>query len=236
MATISLDEPQIETPGRTPLMTELDPDRLTEEGLASDTARTDGRMLLIGCGALAREILALKAANGWEGMDLTCLPAKLHNTPQFITAAVAEKIRAGREAGYAKIFVVYADCGTGGDLQRLCEEEGVEIVAGPHCYAFYDGLEAFAEHSQNEMRAFYLTDFLARQFDTIIWKGMGLDRHPELLGMYFGNYRKVIYLAQTDDPDLTEAARRGAERLGLEFERRFTGYGDLAAALAGAAE
>lgn len=212
--------------------TPLDDDALTEEGATLAAGAGAGRVLLIGCGALAREILALKAVNGWDGMDLTCLPAKLHNRPQLIPEAVRAKVREGRAEGYASIFVVYADCGTGGLLDKVCGEEGVERVAGPHCYAFYDGLEAFSEHSENELRAFYLTDFLARQFDAIVWKGMGLDRHPELLRMYFGNYRKVIYLAQTDDAALTEAARAGADKLGLEFERRFTGYGDLAAALA----
>lgn len=208
---------------------------LTEAGatLTAD-AEKPGRVLLIGCGALAREILALKTANGWEGMDLTCLPAKLHNRPQLIPEAVRAKVRDGRKAGYANIFVVYADCGTGGLLDKVCAEEGVERVAGPHCYAFYDGLDEFTARGDAEMRAFYLTDFLARQFDTLIWKGMGLDRHPELRDMYFRHYDRVIYLAQTDDSALTEAARAGAARLGLNFERRFTGYGDLAAALADA--
>ena len=208
---------------------------LTETGATlAASAEKSGRILLIGCGALAREILALKAANGWEAMDLTCLPAKLHNRPQLIPDAVRAKVRDGRKAGYANIYVVYADCGTGGLLDKVCAEEGVERVAGPHCYAFYDGLDAFEERSSEEMGAFFLTDFLARQFDTLIWKGLGMDRHPELRDMYFRHYDRVVYLAQTDDPALTEAARAGADRLGLRFERRFTGYGDLAAALAGA--
>lgn len=217
-------------------MTDLDPDRLTEEGLAQQSASADGRVLLIGCGALAREILALKAANGWRGMDLTCLPAKLHNRPQLIPEAVRAKVREGRAAGYASIFVVYADCGTGGLLDKVCAEEGVERVAGPHCYAFYDGLETFEGRGDEEMRVLYLTDFLARQFDTLIWRGLGLDRHPELRDEYFRHYDRVVYLAQTDDPDLTRRAQEGAARLGLKFERRFSGYGDLAAAIAGAVD
>ncbi len=212
----------------------LDDDALTEEGATLARGAAAGRILLIGCGALAREILALKAVNGWGGMDLICLPAKLHNRPQLIPEAVRAKVRAGRAQGYAFIFVVYADCGTGGLLDKVCAEEGVERVAGPHCYAFYDGLDAFAARSGEEIGAFYLTDFLARQFDTLIWRGMRLDRHPELRDDYFRHYDRVVYLAQTDDSELTRKAREGAEKLGLNFERRFTGYGDLAAALAAA--
>ncbi|WP_101068040.1 DUF1638 domain-containing protein [Roseovarius salinarum] len=202
-------------------------DTLTETGL---DARGAGRILLIACGALAREILALKQANGWDHMDLTCLPAKLHLFPDRITPAVAEAVEANR-ADYDRIFVVYADCGTGGELARKCAELGVEMVEGPHCYAFFEGNAAFAERADEEMTAFYLTDFLVRQFDAFVWKPMGLDRHPELRDMLFGNYTKLVYQAQTDDPALTEKARACAERLGLAFERRFTGYGDLATAL-----
>jgi len=213
----------------------LNDDVLTEDGATLALGPSEGRVLLIGCGALAREILALKAANGWTGMDLTCLPGKLHNRPQLIPEAVRAKVREGRAAGYANIFVVYADCGTGGLLDKVCAEEGVERVAGPHCYAFFDGLEAFEARGDEEMRVLYLTDFLARQFDALIWRGMGLDRYPELRDEYFRHYDRVVYLAQTEDADLTRRAQEGAARLGLKFERRFTGYGDLAAALGGAA-
>ncbi|MEM9437986.1 MAG: DUF1638 domain-containing protein, partial [Pseudomonadota bacterium] len=126
----------------------------------------------------------------------------------------------------------YADCGTGGGLQAKCDELGVEMIAGPHCYSFFEGNEAFAMKSADEITTFYLTDFLVKQFDAFVWKPMGLDRHPELLPMYFGNYEKLVYQAQTEDPTLTERAKEAAERMGLTFERRFTGYGDLAAALA----
>ncbi|QDL92612.1 DUF1638 domain-containing protein [Paroceanicella profunda] len=215
---------------------EPDDTRLTEEGLAGpEAAGGPGRVLLIACGALAREILALTRANGWEHLDLTCLPAALHNRPERIPEAVRGRVRAGRAAGYGAIFVVYADCGTGGLLDRVCAEEGVERIAGPHCYSFFDGNEMFASRAEAEIGTFYLTDFLARQFDTLVWRGMGLDRHPDLRDMYFGNYDRVVYLAQTDDPALTERARAGAERLGLAFERRFTGYGDLAPVLSGVA-
>ncbi len=232
----------------------LDDDSLTETGLAapnlsaSGAADVSGRVLLIACGALAREILALTRLNGWSHLDLACLPAKLHNVPQKIPEAVRAKVRAARARGYASICVVYADCGTGGLLDKVCAEEGVERIEGPHCYSFFDGNGAFAERTQaGEITAFYLTDFLARQFDTLIWKGMGFqfdtliwkgmgfDRHPELLAMMFGNYEKIVYLAQTDDPALEAKARAGAKRLGLAFEMRRTGYGDLTGFLAGAA-
>ncbi len=134
--------------------------------------------------------------------------------------------------GYDRVFVVYADCGTGGQLQALCARLGVEMVEGPHCYSFFEGNAAFA--ARDEMTAFYLTDFLARQFDAFVWRPLGLDRHPELRDLYFGNYQKLVYQAQTDDPALTAKAEECARRLGLAFERRFTGYGDLAPALGSA--
>ncbi len=201
---------------------------LTEHGLAPSRS---GRILLIGCGALAREILDLKARNGWDHMDLTCLPAILHNHPDRITAAVETAV-ARHRAAYERIFVVYADCGTGGQLAAACDRLGVEMVPGPHCYSFYEGNDRFAEHD-DEITAFYLTDFLARQFDTFVWKPLGLDRHPELRETIFGNYTKLVYLAQTDDPVLTARAKGYADRLGLAFERRRTGFGDLQSTLAG---
>ena len=201
---------------------------LTEHGLA---ASGTGRILLIACGALAREILDLKALNGWTHMDLTCLPAKLHLYPEKITDEVRKAV-AKHRATYDSIFIVYADCGTGGLLQAACDEMNVEMIKGPHCYSFFEGNERFAEKSESEFTSFYLTDFLVRQFEAFILKPMGLDRHPELRDMYFGNYEKLIYQAQTDDPALTEKARAAADTLGLGFERRFTGYGDLKTNLA----
>ena len=200
---------------------------LTEEGLPL-TQRT-GRVLLIACGALAREILDLKAVNGWDHMDLTCLPAKYHLHPEKITDAVRDAVAKHRDA-YDNIFVVYADCGTGGLLEVACAELGVEMVAGPHCYSFFEGNARF-EANGDSLGTFYLTDFLVRQFDAFIIKPMGLDRHPELRDMYFGHYDKLVYQAQTNDPALTEKAKACADRLGLSFELRFTGYGDLATAL-----
>ncbi|MFB0930868.1 MAG: DUF1638 domain-containing protein [Ascidiaceihabitans sp.] len=204
-------------------MTQIIDAELTENGLTELSA---GRILLIACGALAREILDLKKANGWDHMDLTCLPAKLHLYPEKITEAVIESV-AKHRASYDEIFVVYADCGTGGLLQTACDNMGVQMVAGPHCYSFFEGNERFAGISGSEFTAFYLTDFLVRQFEAFIIKPMGLDRHPELRDMYFGNYEKLVYQAQTDDPALTKKAKEAAETLGLAFERRLTGYGDL---------
>ncbi len=190
-----------------------------------------GRILLIACGALAREILDLRAANGWSHLDLQCLPANLHLWPDRITAAVEETVLA-RRADYDGIFVVYADCGTGGLLAAKCRELGVEMVEGPHCYSFFEGNAAFAARAEDEITAFYLTDFLVRQFDAFVWRPMGLDRHPELRDMLFGNYTKLVYQAQTEDASLDARAEDCAARLGLAYERRFTGYGDLTGALA----
>lgn len=205
-----------------------DDTRLTTEGLAP--TRKSGRVLIIACGALAHEILALIQINGWSHMDLTCLPAILHNHPEKIAAAVEKTIQKHRPT-HDHLFVAYADCGTGGALQQVCDRHGVQMIEGPHCYAFFEGNTAFAKHA-DEITAFYLTDFLTRQFDAFVWKPLGLDRHPTLRDMYFGHYTKLVYQAQTDDPALTAKAQDAAKRLGLSFERRVTGYGDLATGLA----
>ncbi|MBN2905982.1 MAG: DUF1638 domain-containing protein [Rhodobacteraceae bacterium] len=201
---------------------------LTETGLAPCGT---GRVLVIGCGALAHEILALKRRHRWDHLDLTCLPAIWHNHPERITPGVRDLVQKHR-AAYDTILVAYADCGTGGTLARACDALGVTMIAGPHCYAFYDGLAGFADRAEDEVTAFYLTDFLARQFDAFVWRPLGLDRHPDLIEAYFGNYEKLVYLAQTDDPALDAQARTCATRLGLRYERRLTGYGDLAGFLA----
>ncbi len=204
----------------------MDDAQLTTQGLV---ANGKGRVLLLACGALAREILALKAQGGWDHLDLQCLPAILHNTPERIPDAVEKAVIAMRDE-YDTVFVVYADCGTGGLLQARCDALGVEMIQGPHCYSFFEGNAAFAENG--EMTAFYLTDFLVRQFDAFVTKPLGLDRHPQLRDTYFGGYEKLIYQAQTDDPELSAKAEDCAAQLGLRYERRFTGYGDLAARLA----
>ena len=185
------------------------------------------RLVIVGCGALARELLALTA--GIPGVRVEGVDARLHMRPELIADAVAAKVEVVREryGSDVGIFVAYADCGTGGTLDAYLEREGLQRIEGAHCYEFYAGAAAYEALQEEEIGTFYLTDFLARQFDSIIWAGLGLDRHPELLPMYFGNYRRVVYLAQTDDPELTARARAAADRLGLAFERRQTGYGDL---------
>jgi hypothetical protein len=179
------------------------------------------RVLIVGCGALARELVEL--TRDLPNVDITCLPATLHNRPGGIPAAVRERIRR-RRAGYDRVFVAYADCGTGGLLDlALADEPGVERLPGAHCYEFYAGRPDFARLTEDEPATFFLTDFLARNFDRLVIEGLGLDRHPELL-----------HLAQSDDPALVTAARRGARRLGLRFELRRTGLGELATSIAAA--
>lgn len=206
---------------------------LNDQAFAKDGKQ--GRILLLACGALAHEVLAIKRMNGWDHMDLQCLPAKLHLYPDQITAEVARVVAEVKNT-YATIFVLYADCGTGGILFEKCKELGVKMLAGPHCYSFFEGNSRFNSHADTEFTAFYLTDFLVRQFDAFVWRPMGLDRHPELRDMYFGNYTKLVYLAQTDDLALDLKAAECARRLGLAFERRFTGYGDLAVELVAVAD
>jgi Protein of unknown function (DUF1638) len=183
-------------------------------------------VLLLACGALAREIVDLIERNKWQAFDIQCLPAKWHNTPQFIVPALREKIRANRDA-YKRIFVLYGDCGTGGQLDAMLAEEGAERIQGPHCYAFYSGNDKFTAREDEDMRSFFLTDYLARHFDKLMWQGLGLDKHPELLADYFQHYEKLIYLAQTHDEELQRKAEAAAVKLGLQYEYRFTGYGEL---------
>jgi hypothetical protein len=186
----------------------------------------DARVLVVACGALAREVRAAIAASRLNHFDLTCLPAILHNRPEKIPEAVRAAIRENRPR-YATIAVAYADCGTGGMLDAVCAEEGATRIAGPHCYAFYSGTETFLAAGDADMDAFFLTDFLARQFSAFVVEPLGLDRHPELRDMYFGNYRRLVYLAQTEDAELDGKARDAASFLGLSYERRMTGLGDL---------
>lgn len=186
------------------------------------------RTLVIACGALAREITALVRRHGWNAIEVQCLPAVWHNHPERIPGGVREKIRAARARDdIGRILVAYADCGTGGVLDEVIEAEGAERIPGAHCYEFFAGGPAFAALHEAEPGTLYLTDYLARNFDRLIIEGLGIDRHPELETAYFGNYRRLVHLAQTRDDTLRGAARAASERLGLEFEHRFTGYGDL---------
>jgi hypothetical protein len=185
------------------------------------------RLVIVGCGALARELLAL--TKGIPGVRVEAVDVRLHMRPARIADAVAAKVvkvreRYGADVG---IFVGYADCGTNGTLDAYLEREGIARIDGAHCFEFYAGTAAYAALQEEEVGTFYLTDFLARQFDSIIYAGLGLDRHPQLLPLYFGNYRRLVYLAQSDDPELTAYAKAAADKLGLAFERRPTGFGDL---------
>jgi hypothetical protein len=180
------------------------------------------RTLVIACGALAREILAVKEANGWSHLDVTCLPAIWHNRPEKIAPGVRRKIRAARGT-YDEILCLYGECGTQGELDRVLAEEGVERIDGDHCYAFFTGLEAFRAMHEEEIGTLYLTDFLVRHFDRFIIKGLGLDRHPELMPVYFGNYTRVAYLAQLPNAGLRRQAKSAAARLGLPLVTVETG-------------
>ena len=189
-----------------------------------------GSTLVIACGALARELKDIVSVNRLDSVTVECLPAKLHNRPQDIPGAVAERIdRAGDR--YDRVFVGYADCGTGGRLDRVLAGRNIERLPGAHCYEFYATGPLFVGIHAADPRTFYLTDYLVRYFDRIVVRGLGLDRHPQLLDSYFGNYRRVMHLAQMDDPELETAGRRAAERLGLEYERSVVGYGDLQTSL-----
>ena len=186
------------------------------------------RVLVIGCGALVRELREVATRSGGEHIEVECLPAILHNRPEQIPEAVRRRVRAAKATGaYRTILVGYMDCGTGGLLDRVCAEEGVERLPGAHCYELYAGADAFAGLQDAEPGTFYLTDYLVRHFDRVIMKGLGISAHPELLEMYFGNYTRVVHLAQTDDDGLARAAGQAAARLGLRCERILTGTGGL---------
>lgn len=193
------------------------------------------KIKVIACGALAREILAVCEANGLDHVDLTCLPAIWHVYPDKIAPALREKISEARAEGIERIFIGYAECGTRGEIDRICAEEGIARIAGPHCYAFYTGVDKFLADCADEITAFYLTDLIARQFEALVIEPLKLDKHPELIQMVFGNYEKIVYLAQTEDKELQAKAKWAADFLGLAYEYRFTGYGDLTPALTGAA-
>jgi hypothetical protein len=193
-------------------------------------ARSAQGVLIIACGALAHDITALRRANGWKHMDVTCLPPELHNRPEKIPAAVLREIHAAR-GRYRSVFVAYGDCGTGGALDRMLAAEGVERIPGAHCYEFFATRPVFERLAEAEIGTFYLTDFLLRHFDRLVMQGLGLDLHPELLPSYFGHYRKLVYLAQSPEAGAADKARAIAERLGLAFEYHRTGHGLLGASL-----
>lgn len=185
------------------------------------------KIKVIACGAIAREIVDICEQRGLDHIDLTCLPAIWHIRPDKIAPGLREKIAEARAEGFERIYIGYAECGTQGEVDKICEAEGINRLPGPHCYAFYTGVDKFMATSENDITSFYLTDLIARQFEAFIIEPMKLDKHPELIAMMFGNYEKLVYLAQTEDTDLQKKAEWAAEFLGLQYEYRFTGYGDL---------
>lgn len=187
-------------------------------------------VLVISCAAVAREVNEIKKLSQWSQMDLQAITADLHATPEKIPQAVAEQIDKARDQ-YQHIFVAYGDCGTSGELDRVLAARGVSRLPGAHCYDFLAGMERYEALQDDEPGTFYLTDFLARHFDRLVYNMLGLNRYPELLPMYFGNYTRLIYLAQTDSDEITELAKSAANRLGLKFERVFTGTGEMVPAL-----
>lgn len=191
---------------------------------------TQTKSLVIACGALAHELTTVVRQNGWQHLEIQCLPARLHNTPDKITDAVRDKIHAAR-GRYRRIYVAYADCGTGGRLDAMLEQEGVERIGGNHCYEFFAGTNVFDAINNAEPGTFYLTDYLVKHFDRLIIRDLGIEEHPELQSMYFGNYKRLVYLAQRPDAELTRKAEAAAHRLGLEFEYRETGLQPFNAAL-----
>ena len=191
-----------------------------------DPAAQSSPILVIACGALAQEIVQLQALNGWNHLHLKCLDAELHNKPQLIAGKLREKIAEHRNQ-YENIFVAYADCGTGGDIDRVLEDENIERLPGAHCYSFFAGEQRFREISEQELGSFYLTDFLAKHFERLVIKGLKLDQHPELRDQYFGSYTRVVYLSQEDNPSVRSLAKNAALFLGLDFEHEHCGYGDL---------
>ena len=189
-----------------------------------------GRLLVIGCGALAEELSALKRANQWTALDIKCLDAALHNRPERIADRL-ESVLAQHHGEYTNILIAYADCGTGGAVDRVARQFNAQRLPGAHCYEFYATSPVFEALAEAEPGTFYLTDFLARHFDRLVIEEMKMDEHPELEDMLFGRYRKVVYLAQVDSSELLDQAERAATRLKLPLEVVSTGYGLLAKAV-----
>jgi hypothetical protein len=190
----------------------------------NDGGRVPRRPLVLACGALAGDLRAVLAASGFDGhVDVEYLPANLHNRPELIAPTLQPRLRAA--FGDARpVFVAYADCGTGGALDSLLAEfPGVQRLPGAHCYEVFAGSDRFEALQHEELGTFYLTDFLARHFDALVWNGLGLDRYPALRDTYFGNYRRVVLLSQSADPDVVTRARAAATRLGLAFVHEPTG-------------
>ncbi|MBX2879243.1 MAG: DUF1638 domain-containing protein [Granulosicoccus sp.] len=178
--------------------------------------------LIIACGALAQELVTILKANDWHHVEVRCLPAKWHNTPEKITPAIASLIDETR-GQYQSTLVAYGDCGTGGQLDSLLARENIERLPGDHCYSFFAGEQAFSQLAEQELGTFYLTDYLAANFDRLILQDLGIKAHPELIEMYFGHYTRLLYLAQQPSPKLKILAKAAADALGLNYVYRETG-------------
>jgi hypothetical protein len=211
------------------------PPRLLDDEVTfeAEAGGPSGRVLVVACGAIAREVLAVIDLNGWTHVTLQCLPGKLHNTPREIAAKIDAKLAEAEASGvYDAMFVAYGDCGTAGALDEVCAAHGVERLPGDHCYGFFAGVDAFAAMHEDNPFTFYLTDFLCKHFDRLVVHGLKIDTHPELLPMYFGNYRRVVYLSQTEDPALVEQGRAAGSRTGVRasserLRRPAAGVGDV---------
>jgi len=186
--------------------------------------------LVIACGAIAHELVAVLKASNWDHVEIQCLPAEWHNTPVHIAPGVEKKILENKDA-FDRILVAYGDCGTGGELDQVIRRHAVDRLPGNHCYDFFAGLEIFADLAEEELGTFYLTDYLAAHFDRLILDGLGITSHPELRDMYFAHYTRVVYLAQSPTPTLIDKATAAAKALGLKFELRETGLKPFAQSL-----
>ncbi len=191
-------------------------------------------LLLIACGALARELVDMCRQLPDGAVEITCLPASWHNHPEKIVPGLDRKVRAAKKTG-RRIAVIYGDCGTGGMLDAYLEREKIDRIPGPHCYEMFLGKADFDAEMEDALGTFFLTDYMVRHFERLVMKGMGLRQHPQLRAMSFGNYTRVLYIAQTEDEALQDKARKAAIELGLDYEYRFAGYGEFPAYIAQAA-
>ena len=191
-----------------------------------DFNQKNAGLLLITCGALARELIDITRQFPAGAVEVTCLPASWHNTPEKIVPGLENKVRAAKKAG-REIAVIYGDCGTGGGLDAYLEREKIDRIPGPHCYEMFLGKDVFDAEMEHALGTFFLTDYMVRHFERLIMKGMGLRQHPQLRDMYFGNYTRALYIAQTEDPALQKKAAAAAAELGLDYEYRFSGYGEF---------
>jgi len=187
--------------------------------------RVSGGTLLIACGALAKEVIQIIEINKLENIDVQCLPAQLHHRPNLIPAAL-EKLLKKHHENYKKIYVVYGDCGTAGGINKILQKYNVERISGAHCFSFFDGNDNFS-NNEDDIASFFLTDFLCKHFDKFVWQELGLDKEESMVELVFGNYKKVVYLAQTENDELKSKALEISKKLGLEFEYRYRGYSDL---------